>query len=122
MPESDELLSPTDLHRKVNKFGLAFQRNHREAGDFPIQHVVVGKRTLYRKSGVESIPGRSKGPDCWRSAGGLTLGDDSLAQTLDQIIKTTPMGDETRKRITELLGADEFGERLRNAGGADDAA
>jgi hypothetical protein len=50
----------------------------------------------------------------------LTVGDDSLAATVDQIIKTTPMGEETRKRITELLGADESGERLWNAGGAAD--
>jgi hypothetical protein len=36
----------------------------------------------------------------------LTLGDDTLAAALDQIIRTTPMGDETRKRIAELLGGD----------------
>ena len=47
--------------------------------------------------------------------------DDTLAAALDQIIRTTPMGEQTRKRIAELLGADESGERLWN-GGTDDAA
>lgn len=53
MSEPDQLLSPTDLHRVVRKFGVAFQRNHREAGDFPIAHVVIGNRVFYRRSSVD---------------------------------------------------------------------
>jgi hypothetical protein len=48
----------------------------------------------------------------------LTLGDDSLAQTLAEIIKTAPTSEEIRIRVAELLGVDE---RLFD-GGADDAA
>jgi hypothetical protein len=52
MPKpDDELLSPTDLHRKVPKFGLEFQRAHREAGDF-IPHIRLGSRIFYRLSSV----------------------------------------------------------------------
>ena len=36
----------------------------------------------------------------------LTLGDNSLAKMLAEIIRTTPMGEETRKRVAELLGGD----------------
>ncbi len=50
----------------------------------------------------------------------LTLGDDSLAATLAEIIKTTPLGDETRRKISELLGVDEPGERLWTGGAADE--
>ncbi len=56
MPKSDDaFLSPTDLHRRVNKFGLAMQRNHRKAGDFPIPHEVIGNRTYYRESDVAAF-------------------------------------------------------------------
>ena len=46
---------------------------------------------------------------------------DTLAETLDKVIKTAPTSEESRIRITELLGADESRERLWN-GGTDDAA
>ena len=54
MSEPDELLSPTDLRRLEPKFGLQFQRNHREAGDF-VPHVRIGNRIFYRRSSVEKF-------------------------------------------------------------------
>jgi hypothetical protein len=109
MPEPDELLlSPTDLHRKVRKFGLAFQRNHREAGDFPIPHLQIGNRIFYRLSSVEKFLTQQEGKTT-APRGGATKADNTLAATLAEIIKTaTP--DEARIRIAVLLG------------GADDAA
>ena len=53
MSESDPILGPKDLHRKIKAFGLEFQRAHREAGDFPIPHFRVGRRIFYRLSSVE---------------------------------------------------------------------
>ena len=117
MPESDELLSPTDLHRKVHKFGLAFQRNHREAGDFPIPHVQIGNRFFYRRSSVERFLAEQEGKTAAPGAKApepkvpLTPGDDTLAATLAEILKTAPPSEEVRIRIAELLGADESRER-----------
>jgi hypothetical protein len=48
----------------------------------------------------------------------LTLGDDTLAQTLARIIQTAPSPEEVRTRVAELLGADE---RLWDGGGNDAA-
>jgi hypothetical protein len=122
MPEPDELLlSPTDLHRKVPKFGLAFQRNHRKAGDFPIPHTQIGNRFFYRLSSVERFLAGQQEAKTAASGAKAPEPDDTLAATLAEILKTTPTGEETRKRIAELLGADESGERLWN-GGTDDAA
>lgn len=55
MPASDALLSPSDLHRRIKKFGLQFQANHRRAGDFPIPHEVIGTRIFYRESDVTAF-------------------------------------------------------------------
>ena len=65
MPESDPLLSPQELRRKVPKFGLRFQHNHREAGDF-IPHIKIGNRFFYRLSAVEKFLADREA----RSAGG----------------------------------------------------
>jgi hypothetical protein len=105
----------------VRKFGLAFQRNHRKAGDFPIEHVQIGSRFFYRRSSVEKFLAEREAQTTAPGAQAPEP-DDSLAATLAKIIKTTPTGDQTRKRITELLGVDESGERLWNAGGPDEAA
>jgi hypothetical protein len=59
MPESDPLLSPQELRRKVPKFGLRFQHNHREAGDF-IPHIKIGNRFFYRLSSVEKFLAESE--------------------------------------------------------------
>lgn len=64
MPKPDDgFLSPTELHRRIEKFGPAMQRNHRKAGDFPIPHEVIGNRTYYRKSDVEAfLAGKTVAP------------------------------------------------------------
>jgi hypothetical protein len=107
MPKpDDELLSPTDLHRKVRKFGLAFQRNHRKAGDFPIPHVQIGSRSFYRRSSVEKFLAEQEAQTMAPVAQAPAPEDtkDTLAETLAKIIRTTPTGEETRQRIAELLG------------------
>lgn len=105
MPESDELLSPTDLHRKVHKFGLAFQRNHRKAGDFPIPHVQIGNRFFYRRSSVEKFLAEQEGKTMAPGAKAPEP-DDTLAAALDRIIRTAPSSEEVRIRVAELLGGD----------------
>jgi hypothetical protein len=126
MPESDALLSPTDLHRRIKKFGPTFQANHRKAGDFPIEHVVIGNRIFYRKSSVEAFlagQAQTAAPAADAPAPkGLTLGDDSLAETLARIIRQGPTSEEVRTRVAQLLAGGESGERLWNAGGPDEAA
>lgn len=70
MPESDdELLSPTDLRRLVPKFGLAFQRNHREAGDF-IPHLSIGNRIFYRRSSVSKFLAEQEAKTAATASGG----------------------------------------------------
>jgi hypothetical protein len=55
MPESDDkLITPQELRRMEPKFGLAFQRKHRAAGDF-IPHIRIGNRNFYRLSSVEKF-------------------------------------------------------------------
>ena len=115
MPESNALLSPADLHRRIKKFGPTFQANHRKAGDFPIPHVVIGTRIFYRESDVTAfMAGQQQAKAASAPAGAppeaLTPGVDALARTLARIIKTSAGSEEVRTRITELLG------------GADDAA
>jgi hypothetical protein len=52
MSEPDPLLTPMDLKRRDNKFGVALQRKYRKAGGF-IPHIVLGNRIFYRTSSVE---------------------------------------------------------------------
>ena len=89
-------------------------------------HLRVGRKIYYFRVEFERWLEEQKAKAASAPAGAppeaLTLGDDSLAATLAEIIKTTPLGDETRRKISELLGVDESGERLWNAGGPDEAA
>lgn len=126
MSEFDPLLSPTDLRRLEPKFGVALQRKRRKAGDF-IPHIQINNRYFYRLSSVKRWLADQEVKTVAPAADApapkpLTLGDDSLAETLAKIIKTAATSEEARTRIAELLGgADESGERLWN-GGTDDAA
>lgn len=93
-----------------SEYGLSvdLQEKLRQEGNFA-PWMKIGRRIFYVRTEfdqwldeqkVKSMAPGAKAPER----------DDTLAAALDQIIRTTPMGEETRKRIAELLG------------GADDAA
>ena len=50
----DDILTPVDLHREHPRWGLQFQRAHRQRGDF-IPFVRVGNRIFYRRSSVNKF-------------------------------------------------------------------
>ena len=121
---SDAVAKSTLLTRRQFMVECQFSDSAERRGRSGMQswppHLEIGPagRVYYRRESVEAWLAEIESQETQTvapSAGApapeaLTVGDDTLAQTLARIIKTAPTSEEVRIRVAELLG------------GADDAA
>jgi len=120
---SDAVAKSTVLTRKqfMNEYGFSdsTERRGRTGGESWPPHIEIGPagRVYYRRESVEAwLQGIESDEQQAQTAApaadapapkvSLTVGDDTLAQTLARIIKTASSSEEARIRIAELLGGD----------------
>ena len=116
----------------MNEYGFSdsTERRGRTGGESWPPHIEIGPagRVYYRRESVEAwlqeiesdeqqAQTAAPAADAPAPKESLTLGDDTLAETLAEIIRQGPTSEEVRTKIAELLGADE-----RLWGGPDEAA